>query len=153
MSKYREFRFIFDGGSNPDLQQDQIRALAEGFVRANEMAIAHNPGRYPPRIEDAALTYVPAPGGRSPHPWQPVLGAGPLMDSGSETCLGLASLHAAMLRFAGDPQAHVDIIPRIGPYGPVAGKWHAVVVTGRGDVLDTQAIVENQSQARVKRPA
>jgi hypothetical protein len=142
MSNYREFRFIFDGGPGPSLHQDQIRALAEGFVRANEMAIAHDPGRYPQRIEDASLNYVAAPGGRSPHPWQSVLGAGPLMDDGSETCLGLASLHAAMLRFAGDSRAYVDIIPYVGRYGPVAGKWHAVVVTGRGDVLDTQKIVE-----------
>ncbi len=150
MSNYRSFMFTFDAGPHRgSLEQDQIKALAEGFVRANEMAIAHNPGRYPRTIEDAGLRYIDPPtcaGVKGP--CQPVLGAGPLVDTGDETCFGLACFHCALLRVNGDPRAYVDIIPRVGRYGPISGKWHAVVVTGSGVVLDTQAIVEKQQRSQ-----
>ncbi len=145
MSELREFRFTFEVDSdNPDLERDQLRGLAEGYVRANEMAILHHPDRYPKRIEDAALRYIDPPRCKTKHPCQPVLGAGPLLDAGEETCFGLACLHCALLRVHdNDRRAYVEIEQRQGPYGPVSGRWHAVVATGRGEILDTQQIVES----------
>lgn len=151
MKDLREFRFTFAVDPNrPEMEQDIVRALAEGYVRANEMAIAFEPWRYPVRFEDAALRYVEAPACKAKHPCQPVLGAAPLLDEGRETCLGLACLLCAMLRyFSHDADAFVDIVPRIGSYGPIPGKWHAIVVDGRGVVHDAQRIVENLSVGMV----
>lgn len=146
MTELLEFRFLFHADRrNPSLERDQICALAEGYVRANEMAIAYNPGAFPRNIEQWALEYIAPVRCRSPHPCQRVLGAGPLRSDGKETCLGLACLHASLLRyFDGDRGAFVEIVPRRGRYGPVSGVWHALVVTGRGYQLDTQSIVEQR---------
>lgn len=124
------------------LERDQLRALAEGFVRANEMAIAHEPDRYPRTIEEAVLRYVKPVRCNDPHPCQRVLGIGPMMAGQEETCLGLAAGHCALLRyFEGDRGAHVEIEPR-SRFS--RGSWHALVVTGNGRALDTQKIVEKQ---------
>lgn len=143
----REFRYQFDvDPDRPSMEQDITRAIAEGYVRANEMAIMYAPQRYPKRIEDAALRYIDPPACKTKHPCQPVMGAGPLLDAGEETCFGLTCLHCALLRYYGnDPAAFVDIIPRQGKYGPIPGKWHAIVIDGNGRVHDTQQIVEDLS--------
>ena len=142
-TELREFRFIFHSDPrNLGLEKDQLRALAEGFVRANEMAIAANPGAYPQTIEQAALRYVKPVRCNDPHPCQRVLGVGPLFELGEETCLGLAALHCALLRyFDNDAGARVAIEPQ-SRFS--RGAWHALVVTGAGRVLDTQSIVEQQ---------
>lgn len=142
-TELREFRFIFHSDPrNMALERDQLRALAEGFVRANEMAIAHDPEAYPRTIEQAVLRYTRPVRCNDPHPCQRVLGIGPMLELGDETCLGLAAGHCSLLRyFDGDRSAHVEIEPQ-GRFR--RGSWHAVVVTGAGRVLDTQSIVERQ---------
>lgn len=143
---------------NPQHEIDIINALASGFVEANVIQLRAleeaYPGSVPCCIECASVQYkspescfIERKNGKTVYDngCQMITGAIPLLEKigkdRSETCMGLATLHAALLIFHGDYRAKAIA------HHTRDRSYHMVVVDGEGRLLDTSEIVKRPTRS------